>query len=614
MKQKTIQKIFHELSLPFRNIPYMIGIAWKTHKSVLALVPLLAVVELGGSLAQLLVSPVILGKVESAVPLSELFISIILFTVLLIVFAATRAYIQSNTMYGRIAVRSRLIQMIHHKMCVTSFSNTEDTAVREKCEKASLEVDGNYSSTEAIWQYLGNLLRDGAGLVIYIIMLSSATHDPVLLTIVAVTAAVNYFFGLWAQDWEWRHKEERNKIQSKTWYIINKSRDMVFAKDIRLFGMRGWLEDIYQSAYRLYMAFIAKKEKIKLSADLLDVILTVLRNGLAYFYLISITLKNDMSAAEFLLYFSAVGGFTAAVKGFCEACGRLVWVGHGVADVREFLDIPEPFRFEDGEPLPKNASENYEIQLKNVTFRYPGTEKDTLTDFNLTIRSGEKLAIVGLNGAGKTTLVKLICGFYDPTEGEVLLNGKDIRLYNRADYYSLFSAVFQQVSMLEVTLSENIAGTDSGIDHARVADCLEKAGLTEKVEKLPEGGDTHIGRKVWLDGVELSGGEMQRLLLARALYKDAPIIVLDEPTAALDPIAENEIYLKYNDMTAGRTAIYISHRLASTRFCDRILFIANGNIAEEGTHESLLDLNGQYAELFRVQSKYYREGGMENDA
>lgn len=227
--------------------------------------------------------------------------------------------------------------------------------------------------------------------------------------------------------------------------------------------------------------------------------------------------------------------------------------------------------------------------------------------------AGEKLAIVGLNGAGKSTLVKLICGLYDPTEGEVLLNGVDIREYNRQEYYRLFSAVFQQFSVLEVTLAENVAQTDENIDWKRMGDCIEKAGLTDKVESLPQHYETHIGRKVFEDGIELSGGETQRLMLARALYKGGSIIVLDEPTAALDPIAENDIYMKYNEMTEGCTSVYISHRLASTRFCDRIIFLGEGNILEEGTHEELMQKGGNYAELFEVQSKYYKEGGASDE-
>ena len=232
---------------------------------------------------------------------------------------------------------------------------------------------------------------------------------------------------------------------------------------------------------------------------------------------------------------------------------------------------------------------------------------------NLTIHPGEKLAIVGLNGAGKTTMVMLLCGFYDPTEGRVLLNGQDIREFNRRAYYKLFSAVFQGFSILDTTIAECVAQTAQEIDLEKVQRCLAQAGLTETMAKFPQGVNTHFGREVYLDGVQLSGGQTQRLMLARALYKDGPILVLDEPTAALDPIAENDIYQKYSDMTAGKTSVFISHRLASTRFCDRIVFIADGGIAEEGTHQALLAKGGAYARLFAVQSRYYQEGGAQDE-
>ena len=189
-----------------------------------------------------------------------------------------------------------------------------------------------------------------------------------------------------------------------------------------------------------------------------------------------------------------------------------------------------------------------------------------------------------------------------------MLNGKDIREFNRREYYGLFSAVFQEFSILDVTVAENIAQTKENIDYEMVTDCIEKAGLTQMIADLPQGLDTHVGREVFLDGVLFSGGQTQRLMLARALYKDGPILMLDEPTAALDPIAENDIYMKYNEMTSGKTSMFISHRLASTRFCDRIIFVADGHITEEGTHESLLALGGEYAKLFEVQSRYYQEG------
>ena len=337
----------------------------------------------------------------------------------------------------------------------------------------------------------------------------------------------------------------------------------------------------------------------------MDVLLAVLRNGIAYGYLIQKVLNEGLSASEFLLYFTAVSGFTGWVTGILGECTTLRQECQEIATVLEYLDYPEPFRFSGGKPLPDITA--CELKLEDVTFRYPGAEQPLFEHFNLTIRPGEKVAVVGLNGAGKTTLVKLLCGFYDPEEGRVLLNGVDIREYNRQDYYKLLSAVYQDYSVLDVTVEENVAQTMEDIDVQRVMDCLEKAGLKDFISQLPQGLQTHVGRDVYLDGVLFSGGQTQRLMLARALYKDGPILVLDEPTAALDPIAESDIYQKYNKMTAGKTSLFISHRLASTRFCHRILFLQDGKIVEEGTHSQLMEKGGVYAKLYEIQSCWYRD-------
>ena len=280
-----------------------------------------------------------------------------------------------------------------------------------------------------------------------------------------------------------------------------------------------------------------------------------------------------------------------------------------ISTVREAIEFPEPFTFEGGEALTPDPDGRYELRLEDVSFRYPGAEKDTLTHISLTLHPGEKLAVVGLNGAGKTTLIRLMCGFVDPTEGRVLLNGKDIRAYNRRDYYRLFGAVFQDFSMLAASVAANVAQRVDAIDMERVKRCVALAGLTEKIESLPQSYDTLLGREVYEGAPELSGGELQRLMLSRALYKNAPLILLDEPTAALDPLAESDMYARYNELTQGRSAVYISHRLASTRFCDRILLIDGGAIAEEGTHDQLMAAGGEYARLYEIQSRYY---GKEN--
>lgn len=340
---------------------------------------------------------------------------------------------------------------------------------------------------------------------------------------------------------------------------------------------------------------------------LLDVILTFIRNAAAYMYLIGMVVNGKIDVATFLLLFTAVGGFAQWITGILQEFNNLHLHSINISITREFLEYEEPFRFEDGEHLEVDTDKKYEIRLENVSFRYPGACKDTLTDINLTIHPGEKLAVVGLNGAGKTTLVRLVCGFLNHDKGKVLLNGKDIRDYDRKDYYMMFAAVFQEFALLPGSIAQNIAQTDEDIDMARVKSCAVKAGIAGKIEELPGGYDTHLNRQVYEDAVMLSGGETQSLMLARALYKDAPFIVLDEPTAALDPIAESRMYEKYNELANGKSSIYISHRLASTRFCDRIIMLGNSGIIEEGTHEELLKKNGEYAKLYEIQSRYYTE-------
>ena len=452
--------------------------------------------------------------------------------------------------------------------------------------------------------YADRALKNVGGFAVYLTILSHL--DPILLLVTIATCLAGFWIARRTSGWMYRHRDEEEAYITRKRYIHRVAESVPVAKDIRIFGLQNWINDLYASVHDVYLAFRLRAEKVKLLAELTEAVLTMARNGIAYGYLIQMALLEHLSVGEFLLYFTAISTFTQWVMGILQASLKLHTQSLDISRVREFLDYPEPFRFSGGAALPDRRP--YELRLEDVSFRYDGAETDTLRHLNLTIHPGEKLAIVGLNGAGKTTLVKLLCGLLDPTEGRVLLNGVDVRQFNRQEYYGLFSAVFQEFSILNVTIAENIAQTTENIDYARVNTCIDQAGLTQAVAQLPQGAQTYVGREVFLDGVLFSGGQTQRLMLARALYKDSPILILDEPTAALDPLAENDIYLKYNDMTAGKTSLFISHRLASTRFCDRIILLADGGVAEEGTHESLLAAGGAYASLFAVQSRYYQEG------
>ena len=588
----------------FQNVAWMCSLAWKHRRRVLFFCGLSAVLEILYQLIQLFLAPRILTLVEEAAALQTLLGTIALFTAALFALRFGRGYLEQIDLFARIDVRSVIIGLLGRKCNTTSYPNTLKPEFIKLRDVAHTASDGNQEATEQIWHTLTELCKNVGGFAVYLTILSHL--DPILLLVTIATCLAGFWIARRTSGWMYRHRDEEEAYITRKRYIHRVAESVPVAKDIRIFGLQNWINDLYASVHDVYLAFRLRAEKVKLLAELTEAVLTMARNGIAYGYLIQMALLEHLSVGEFLLYFTAISTFTQWVMGILQASLKLHTQSLDISRVREFLDYPEPFRFSGGAALPDRRP--YELRLEDVSFRYDGAETDTLRHLNLSIRPGEKLAIVGLNGAGKTTLVKLLCGLLDPTEGRVLLNGVDVRQFNRQEYYGLFSAVFQEFSILNVTIAENIAQNTENIDDARVNACLDQAGLTQAVAQLPQGTKTHVGREVFLDGVLFSGGQTQRLMLALALYKDSPILILDEPTAALDPLAENDIYLKYNDMTAGKTSLFISHRLASTRFCDRIILLADGGIAEEGTHESLLAAGGAYASLFAVQSRYYQEG------
>lgn len=302
-------------------------------------------------------------------------------------------------------------------------------------------------------------------------------------------------------------------------------------------------------------------------------------------------------------YVGAVTALSNHVAKLFEVYGTMKANAANLEQVYQFLDIPNEM-YQGSLTTEKRSDRQYEVEFRNVSFKYPGAENWSLRNLSMKFRVGERLAIVGENGSGKTTFIKLLCRLYDPQEGVILLNGIDIRKYNYRDYMSIFSVVFQDFQLLSQPLGANVAGS-SHYDRERVTKALVDAGFGERLEKM--GLDTYLYRDFAEDGIDVSGGEAQKIAIARALYKDAPFIILDEPTAALDPIAEAEIYSKFNDIAGDKTAVYISHRLSSCKFCDEIAVFQDGRIVQQGTHEALLaQEDGQYARLWNAQAQYYQ--------
>ena len=500
-----------------QNLIYLFRVCRRETKVLPVCTAGLVALELLNSLAGITIGPAILQKVEQRAPLAQMLLTILLYTLALAVFAAGLSYLRDGIHVFRSRLYDAFDRAQARKAAETSYPNTLDPAFHRMQELAYRVMGGTNVQTPpvAMVTLTGELCTAVLGFGLYLLLLKGL--PPILLALVVGTTASGFFAGKYAGRWEFQTREEAAKYRYEMLFVTNTAMSNEMPKDIRLFHMQPWLMEIYDKALGLYRGYCGRRERRFLWAKAADVLLTLARNGIAYAYLIHTALNRGQSASLFLLQFSAVTGFTAWITTILDSLIALHRESQKLCRIREFLEWPEPFRMEEGEAVPRSPK-GYELRLENVSFRYPKAEKDTICGMDLTIHPGEKLAIVGLNGAGKTTLVKLLCGLLDPTEGRVLLNGEDIRQFDRRDYYRLFTTVFQEHSLFSASLAANIAQSETDIDMERVRECVRTAGLEEMVSGLPEGLGTNLGKALHDDGIELSGGQEQRLLLARALY------------------------------------------------------------------------------------------------
>jgi len=497
------------------------------------------------------------------------------------------------------------------------------------------------------------LLAAAGGLLAYSAIL--CTLRPLAVLALLVLFGLELWQGIRTEHKKQSLKQEKAEAGRRLNYIAYGTRGLQEGKDIRIYNMAGWLREMAQLSLGQKRGLEQVTAGYEQKRLLFGGALILARDGCAYGYLLYSFFRRDMSVGDFVLYFTAITGLGGWLSRLTESISQLQEARNYVKDYREYMELgegPENTAREWSEAAreKKDMAEEakrhctsakrqnqaagagaYSVskldapvgfQFRDVSYAYTeieehGKEREhrVFEHLNLEIAPGERLAVVGGNGAGKTTLVKLLCGLLHPQQGEILVSGASgdsgglcQASFGAADYFELFSAVFQSSGVLPVSVADNIAlNTTGDVDRDRLWRCIRAAGLEDKINSLPQGVDTCLVKRVTEQGTELSGGQLQRLLLARALYKDAPVLVLDEPTAALDPLAEQEIYEQYRQFTAGRTALFISHRLASTRFCDRIILLEEGRIVESGTHGQLLALGGKYAEMFRVQGRYYQE-------
>lgn len=503
--------------------------------------------------------------------------------------------------------RYKMTDLVTRKQLSMFYQTYEQKKVRDLANRASNATqmwDGVQPLTDIVYNGFG-MLENLLGYILFGSVISFAS--PWLVPILTVAPIVNILSVKAYNKWEYAHRSKMTDLNQKLGHVEELPDDFAAAKDIRIYSMASWLRECYRDLSDQRSKWDRNVVKKSFLSRIADLVVILIRDGGAYALLIHMFYSGKIGIDEFVLYFAAISSFASWVGGIISCWNKANTVSLKLCDFRDFVDYPEY----DGSGIAKAADHMNtvpEIEFKNVSFRYDGAEQDTIHDLSLKIKSGEKLALVGLNGAGKTTLVKLLCGLYRPTSGEIFFNSIPLSDFKREDYYKLISPVFQEIRTAFFSLAETVSGkSTSETDLEKAETCMRQAGLGAKIDALPDGIHTKLNKKVHENGTELSGGEAQKLMLARALYKDAPLLILDEPTAALDPIAESKIYNEFNVMAKNKTSLFISHRLASTSFCDRIILLENGNITEEGTHQELMGANGTYKGLFDIQSCWYKE-------
>lgn len=524
-------------------------------------------------------------------------------------------FLQAHRIYTRL---NTYIGGLFRKSLYTDYQNVELHKNQTLLEKAGNSVSSNYAGPEEVMNQTLNIV---------ITLLGIGTYGSIILMIdwKILLAVICMFVGNVtlqnaAIKYNDKHRGEGAEYWRKRRYIKEKSLNIGAGKDIRIFQMKGWFHSVLCNITEQLRKYDAKREWRWYLPTISDATFNFIRDFLAYGILIQRVLNGEIDIATFTLYLGLVAGFSNWIYSLSGNFSSLRRASHEFNDYFDYVHLADEAgkvsktgSWDVAEATEGAVTTNAtatavapEIVFKNVGFTYEGAEKNTLKGLDFTIHSGEKIALVGNNGAGKTTIVKLLTGLYTQTEGDIFVDGKSIKDIGVKNYQDNVSVLFQDTNPLAFSIEANVAGVEEDkVDNLKLWDSLDRAGLGEKIRSLKNKEKTYITQNLDEEGILLSGGETQKLLLAKAIYKNGNFLILDEPTSALDPIAESKIYEEYNQMASGKTALFISHRLASTKFCDKIMFLDNGQIAEFGTHEELMAKGGKYKEMFDIQSQYY---------
>lgn len=533
------------------------------------------------------------------------------FSVVYILFSTIASYARNGTYFDYNLFRNYLMYYVFRKSLRIPYKHTEAGKHREEYWGAIGQLQrGDWSPSSEFYSTLPQFLTLVLNFFIYSTILGSLNIFIAILLI--AISLMNYLFMEYERKARKKIQPKLDNLYKKIEYIQHSSSgngENSPAKDIRIFHLGTWIKEKEQKLVDKEKKYQKRLMGINFIRQNIGFVLGFIRDGIAYVYLINQAVAGNITPGDFVLYLGAIYGFSDFISGIAWNIQDLLGASDRAQPYRKYYDIREE-NINDRTVTIEDMKYPLDIEFRDVCFRYDG-KKDVLKNLSFHIRGGEKIAIVGVNGAGKTTIVKLLCGFYEPSKGEILINGININQFAKKDLYRLFSTVFQENRVFPFTVGENLTfQLKEKVDRKRAENALKEAGLWKKLKEQKITLDDYMTKYFMKEGITFSGGEMQRFILARAIYKDAPLLVLDEPTAALDPIAESEIYNKYVEISKEKTSIFISHRLASTSFSDRIFFLKDGRILENGTHEELLKMDGEYAHMFQVQASYYQKGEM----
>lgn len=594
IKQKNYN-LFKNMLYVFRGVkqhkPYMIGLMFVS-----------VICTIGTRFVWLYLSKYIIEYISKGMQLFELLKMVGILTIVNIVCNIGQNAVNCWKEAGALYIRPMFMLERNKKHMAMMYENLEFDEVLSIIQRSKNATSWTEKGIEGLIRFSITFFSDLFICIVSMIIICVA--NPIMIFVVIGVGIFSFIsIDCTAKKEKYLTEDSVTYEKRKNAYFNDVTRDFNYGKDIRLYNCQ---DELVSTQYEMNQVMhknvcISRNNWIK--SDTFTAFLEMAREGVMYIVLIHSIMYQNLSIGNFTLYVGCVRNFAQAFQTVLTVYSRLRECSREVNDYRTFNEFCDE---QSNEGINVEFSDHYLIEFKGVSFKYPSAESYALKDMNISIDPFQKLAVVGLNGAGKTTFIKLLLRLYEPTEGTIYLNGTDIRKYNRKSYYSLFSPVFQDMECYAFSLAENVS-MQLETDRDLAEKCLRDAGLGNKLDEWEKGIDTQILKVLHNDGIILSGGEKQKMSLARALYKNSPIVILDEPTAALDAMAENKLYEDFDRLIHQKTAIYISHRLASTRFCDVIAMFADGKMVEYGTHNELMSKQGEYAKMFDMQSHYYKE-------